>query len=87
MEAPKNDSMIDAALEEIDALIPIEEIGITFKAHFAKLTTLADGSIRLALDLSPIEFMEAAKVVTMQGRTFQVALVPEPKQASSRGPW
>jgi hypothetical protein len=65
----------------------MDEIGITFKAHFARFATQADGAVRLSLDLSPLEAMQAVKLLQMKDSAFQVALVPLPNQASQGVKW
>lgn len=71
----------EATMEETN-----EECGITFKAHFARFATQADGAVRLSLDLSPSEVNAVLRVLSFKDRVFQVAMIPEPKDIGG-GPW
>ena len=64
-----------------------DQIGITFKASFAKLSTLSDGGIRIAFDISLSELQSALKLPSLRDRVLQVAIVPEPLQSKAVGQW
>lgn len=63
------------------------DIGITFRAHFARFATQVDGAIRLSLDLSPHESIAVLKILGLKDRVFQVAMIAEPKKKEIHGPW
>lgn len=64
-----------------------DPVGITFKAHFARLSTLADGGVRVSFDISLSELTEAVKLPKLGQRVLQVAIIPEPVESEARGPW
>jgi hypothetical protein len=63
------------------------EVGITFKAHFARFATQADGALRVSFDLSPNEAQSVLKLLKVQGQSLQVAIIPEPKQEEKKAVW
>jgi len=68
-----------------------DQVGITFKAHFARAATQADGALRISFDLDQNDSQALVDIMKYQNHVFQVALIPEPNMDAYKdidgGPW
>lgn len=63
---------------------------VTFKAHFARFATQADGAVRVSFDIAPYEARAVVDLLALKEHVLQVACVPIANESITqtiRGPW